>query len=84
MKDFIKACQKQDIFNVLRIREVAKRTAVISNTNPDINRESVLSKDLFAGRLSQSELNDGLEEDLADIPTLFADAVLYKVVHTID
>ena len=43
-----------------------------------------MSTDLFAGRLSQEELNDDLEEDLADVPSIFAEAVLYKVVQTIE
>lgn len=44
----------------------------------------MLSKDLFGGRLSEQELNGGVEEDLTDAPHIFSDAVLYKVVHTID
>ncbi len=69
---------------MLKIREVAKRTGVLSNANPSINGDSLADKDLFAGSLSQEELNDDLEEDLTSIPSEFADAVLYKVVHTIE
>ena len=68
---------------MLRIREVAKRTAVLSNSNPSIN-DSLADRDLFAGRLSQEELNNDIEDDLASVPPEFADAVLYKVVHTIE
>lgn len=53
MHQFISASVTQDIFNVLTIREVAKRTVVIQDAHPDINRESALSKDLFAGRMSE-------------------------------
>ena len=57
MRNFIDVCNKLDIFNVLSIREMAKRTAVIQDINPDINRESALKKDLFAGRMSEEELS---------------------------
>jgi hypothetical protein len=69
---------------VLRIREIAKRTSVIQDLNPDVNRESVLSKDLFSGRLESSELNESIEDDLTDLPKIYSEAVLYKVVQTID
>ena len=69
----------------MQIREVAKITNVIEDSNPHINSESAISKDLFGGRLSQEELNGGgVEEDLTDLPSIFSDAVLYKVVQTID
>ena len=85
MKQFIDACQAQDIFNVMLIRDVAKAKVVIEDANPYINRESVLSRDLFGGRLSEQEINGGgVEEDLTDAPHIFSDAVLYKVVNTID
>ena len=64
----------------MNIREVAKRTSIIEDTNPEINRESVLSADLFGGRLSHEELNRGVEDDLTDLPKIYSDAVLYKVV----
>ena len=69
---------------MIHIREVAKAKIVIEDANPYINRESVLSRDLFGGRLSEQEINGGVEEDLTDAPHIFSDAVLYKVVHTID
>ena len=57
---------------------------MIQDLNPDVNRDSVLSKDLFAGRLQSSELNESIEDDLTDLPRICSDAVLYKVVQTID
>ena len=57
---------------------------MIQDLNPDVNRDSVLSKDLFAGRLQSSELNESIEDDLTDLPRIYSDAVLYKVVQTID
>ena len=57
---------------------------MIQDLNPDVNRDSVLSKDLFAGRLQSSELNESIEDDLTDLPGIYSDAVLYKVVQTID
>lgn len=69
----------------MHIRGVAKVKIEIEDANPYINRDSMLSKDLFAGRLSEQEINGGgVEEDLTDAPHIFSDAVLYKVVHTID
>lgn len=77
---FIDKCQKLDIFNVLKIREVANKTAVLLNANPDINGESLVGRDLFEGRLSQDEINDGPPQDLSFVQSEIADAVLYKVV----
>ena len=53
MKQFVNACEAQDIFNVMHIRGVAKVKIEIEDANPYINRDSMLSKDLFAGRLSE-------------------------------
>eukprot|EP00353_Schmidingerella_taraikaensis_P007397 CAMPEP_0185592494 /NCGR_PEP_ID=MMETSP0434-20130131/68102_1 /TAXON_ID=626734 ORGANISM="Favella taraikaensis, Strain Fe Narragansett Bay" /NCGR_SAMPLE_ID=MMETSP0434 /ASSEMBLY_ACC=CAM_ASM_000379 /LENGTH=81 /DNA_ID=CAMNT_0028218329 /DNA_START=778 /DNA_END=1023 /DNA_ORIENTATION=+ len=81
MKAFIEGSAQYDVFNVLAIREVAKRTAVITDTNVNQVKDSQQSdRELFGGRLSQDELNDDLEEDLTDVPSIFAEAVLYKVV----
>ena len=52
MRQFIDSCKKHDIFNVLQIRDAAKHTQILENANPNINRESLLSTDLFGGRLS--------------------------------
>ena len=84
MRQFIKTCVANDLFNVMHIREVAK--CMVENPNPENNghRESALSRDLFGGRLSEEELNGGIEDDLADLPNIYSDAVLYKVVQTID
>ena len=58
-----------ELFNVLHIRELAKmKTASIVDANSHINRDSTLSKDLFGGRLSAQELNEGVEDDLAELP----------------
>ena len=59
---------------------MAKRTTVIEDANPAINRESVLSAELFGGRLSHEELNNNEEDELTDLPKDHSDAVLYKVV----
>ena len=53
---------------------------MIEDTNPEINRDSVLSQDLFGGRLSHEDLNRGVEDDLTELPKIYSDAVLYKVV----
>lgn len=88
MKQFVDKCKTSDIFNVMNIREVAKRTNAIGDINPQINSNALSSRDLFNGRLSQEELSGGhydeIEEDLTDLPSVFSDAVLYKVVQTID
>lgn len=65
---------------MINIREIAKRTNVIEDANPEINRDSVLSQDLFGGRLSHEDLNRGVEDDLTELPKIYSDAVLYKVV----
>mmetsp|Transcript_30591 Transcript_30591/g.37736 ORF Transcript_30591/g.37736 Transcript_30591/m.37736 type:complete len:158 (+) Transcript_30591:610-1083(+) len=81
MKAFIEGSAQYDVFNVLAIREVAKRTAVITDNNVNQVKDSQQSdRELFGGRLNQDELNDDLEEDLTDVPSIFAEAVLYKVV----
>ena len=78
----------------MNIRGVAQ-TEIVSNedggnNNPfaqTLNRESNFSRELFAGRLTEQDLNAssaGVEEDLKEAPHIYSDAVLYKVVHTID
>jgi len=52
MNDFIKSCEEHKAFNVLEIREVAKRTAVMRDSNPHINKDAMSDKELFGGRLS--------------------------------
>ena len=68
---------------MLQIREVAKKTMLIADHNPHINRDLIQSKGLFNG-LSQQRLNEdeeaAVEEALGDVPSLFSDAVLYKAV----
>ena len=48
---FIEKSKELQIFNVLQIREVAKKTMLIADHNPNINREAVLDKGLFTERL---------------------------------
>lgn len=79
---FIDKCQKLDIFNVLKIREVANQTAILQNANPNINAESMIGRDLFEGRFSQDKINDGPPQDLSFVDGEFADTVLYKVVES--
>ena len=76
---FVENCQKSEIFNVLKIREVAKQTAVFSNANPKINAEALADKDLFEDRLSQMDVNDGPPENLSEVQEEISEAVLYKV-----
>lgn len=76
---FIDKCQKLDIFNVLKIRDFANKTAVLQNANPRINGESLIDRDLFEGRISQDEINEGPPQDLSFVRGEIADAVLYKV-----
>lgn len=89
--EFIQRSKQIEIFNVLMIREVAKRTMLISDHNPRINREAMMQKGLFSGnRLAEGslheedELDDPTEEALTDLPQMFSDAVLYKIVEDID
>ena len=90
--DFIQKSKQLEIFNVLQIREVAKKTILISDHNPRINRDALISKGLFsANRYAEgSDLNedeeaeDATEEALTDLPQMFSDAVLYKIVEDID
>jgi hypothetical protein len=65
MLRFIECCQKQEIFNVLKIREVAKQTAVLSNANAHLNAESLADRDLFQGRLSEVEVKSVLSGHLS-------------------
>merc|ERR1712083_60403 len=79
---FIEKAQELQIFNVLQIREVAKKTMLIADHNPNINRDAVLDKGLFTERLRREELNEdeetAIEEALSNVPQMFSDAVLYK------
>ena len=80
MRRFVEACKEQDIFNVLSIREVAKSTNTIENTNPHISRQSLGEKDLFASRESFAEMSAEIEEDLKkELPKCFKEAYLYRV-----
>ena len=81
---FIEKSKELQIFNVLQIREVAKKTILIADHNPNINREAVLERGLFTERLNREEINEEEEEAvgeaLADLPYMISDAVLYKAV----
>ena len=46
--EFIKRTRQLEIFNVLQIREIAKKTILISDHNPKINRDALISKGLFS------------------------------------
>ena len=84
---FIEKSMELQIFNVLQIREVAKKTILIADHNPDINRDAVLSKGLFTERLGNHQLNEdeeaAVEEALINIPQMLSDAVLYKAVRNV-
>lgn len=84
---FIEKAKELQIFNVLHIREVAKKTMLIADHNPNINRDTVLSKGLFTERLGNHQLNEdeeaAVEEALNNLPQMFSDAVLYKAVQNI-
>lgn len=89
--EFIQKSKQVEIFNVLMIREVAKKTMHISDHNPRINREAMMQKGLFSanhfaeGSLHEDdEIGDPTEEALTDLPQMFSDAVLYKIVEDID
>ena len=45
------------------VREMANTTQVISNINPQLNRDTALSRDLFyTGRRTIDDLNETLKE----------------------
>ena len=46
--DFIQKSKQLEIFNVLQIREIAKKTILISDHNPRINRDALISKGLLS------------------------------------
>lgn len=46
---------------MLQIREVAKKTILISDHNPEINRDAVLSQGLFAENLGKKSLKGDQE-----------------------
>lgn len=60
---------------------------MISDHNPEINRDTVLNKGLFTDRLGNSVLNNEDEiagDAMANLPKMFSDAVLYRVVKNMD
>ena len=63
------------------VRELAKRTHLISDINPRINRETALERDLFhTSRLTIENLNETLTDGIAiDMPTLESEGVLYRI-----
>jgi hypothetical protein len=63
----------------MMVREVAKRTQIISDFNPRINRQTALERDLFiSGRVSLPSLNDSVNNEL-NLPEINANAVLYTI-----
>ena len=68
---FIEKARQLEIFNVLQIRETAKKTILISDHNPEINRDAVLSKGLFTDRLGSYYKKDeqiSAEDAMANLP----------------
>ena len=63
------------------VRDLAKRTHLISDINPKINRETALERDLFhTSRLTIENLNETLTHGIAiDMGMLESEAVLYKI-----
>ena len=90
--DFIQKSSQLEIFNVLQIREIAKKTILISDHNPRINRDALISKGLLSTQRyaesamlnDEEEEQDATEQALTDLPQMFSDAVLYKIVEDID
>jgi len=72
--DFIQKSKQLEIFNVLQIREIAKKTILISDHNPRINRDALIEKGLLSTqRYAESAMNedegcDPTEEALTDLP----------------
>ena len=58
MRQFVDQCHTHDIFNVIKIREIAKRTTVLANANPNINRESTQGLDLFSFGVPEQDEKD--------------------------
>ena len=63
------------------VREITKRTQVISDMNPCINKEMALERDLFRmSRRTVDKLNETLLEAVPlDIPQIEAEACLFKI-----
>ena len=63
VRQFIDTAKQLDIFNLAAVREMANTTQVISDMNPQVNRDTALSRDLFHSGLSTiDELNETLNE----------------------
>ena len=59
VRQFIDTAKQLDIFNLAAVREMANTTQVISDMNPQVNRDTALSRDLFhTERRTIDELND--------------------------
>lgn len=65
----------------MTVREMVKKTHLISDINPNINRETALERDLFSqSRLTIENLNQTLTDGVAiDLPKLESEAVLFRV-----
>mmetsp|Transcript_5395 Transcript_5395/g.6663 ORF Transcript_5395/g.6663 Transcript_5395/m.6663 type:complete len:105 (+) Transcript_5395:953-1267(+) len=63
------------------VREMAKQTQVISDINPNINKETALQRDLFhTSRRTIEQLNETLTDAVPlDIPAIEAEAALYRI-----
>ena len=63
VRQFIDTAEQLDIFNIAAVREMANMTQVISDMNPQVNRDTALSRDLFyTGRRTIDELNETLND----------------------
>ena len=65
----------------MTIRELAKRTHLISDINPNINKETALERDLFhTSRMTVENLNETLTDGIAiDVHMIEAEAYLFKI-----
>lgn len=64
------------------VREIAKRTQLISDINPKINRETALERDLFrtSSRRTFENLNDSVTDAMPqDIPSISAESCLFRI-----
>ena len=63
------------------VREMAKRTAVISDINPHLNKDTMLEREIFQNsRRSIEHLNETITDAIPmDIPAIEAEAALYRI-----
>ena len=64
---FVEKCKNIDLFSVDMVRAVARRTQVISDINPGINRDYALERDIFlTGRpsVTSDKLNTSVTNNI--------------------